>query len=89
MAEFWGERNYLKYGIAPIIFNRIISKSDVPQIESGEEFKDADLLEFSFGQYSLFDINQISIDNQGKLWHPYIRLPKLKSKKTSQTHIKD
>lgn len=32
VAEFWGEHNYLKYAISPIIFTRIIPKTIVPEI---------------------------------------------------------
>lgn len=54
VGEFWGEKNYLRYDIAPVVFNNL---------EEGQ-------LEYSVGLTTPFDPEQLYQDKQHKLSYP-------------------
>lgn len=54
-ATFWGERNFVRCAISPVIFH---------SLEEGN-------LRFSFQQSVPFNPQALSIDREGRIWHPF------------------
>lgn len=56
MAEFWGERNFVRPAIAPVVFNYLDDEGN---------------LHFSYNQKIRFQPESLQADKEGFLWHPF------------------